>query len=346
MSIGFVLDFDGTVTTKDITLVMMRTFGKQKWLKLDWESKGGRSTGWGWLTRMVPMLPNDRDGLMEFVKTACIVRPHFKEFVDWAKQRGYGVAIATDGFGFYLDYVLEKAGVTGIPLFRNNVIFEDPPRPVVGYPYKRQGGCEGCATCKRQVVEEWRQNYDRVVFVGDGTKDKFGASHADAVFARDRLISACEDSGIKYRSWEDFQDIIRAMDGDFEFPGPSGAELCPVSDPQWLAVTPSTEIESRGQKGTRGHNLAACGIDCSSCDIYKSKNDPELASSVAAWFKKNRGVTLERVGCEGCGSTEGGGSPTCWIPACVAKNGVESCKGCAGFPCPKIQSWSRSCPGT
>lgn len=324
---------------------MMQTFGKQKWLKLDWESRGGRSTGWGWLTRMVPMLPNDREALMDFVKDACIVRPHFKEFVDWARHRDYGVAIATDGFGFYLDYVLEKAGVTGVTLFRNNVIFEDPPRPVIGYPYRGGGGCEGCATCKRQVVEEWRQKHDRVIFVGDGTKDKLGAAYADAIFARDRLITACEEAGLCHRPWETFLDIIQAVESGLDFPGPSGQEVCPVKGPEWLAVAASTEGNPVDQSGSQNGHYAACGIDCTECDIYRAREQPQLASSVASWFKKNRGVRVEQVGCDGCGRNQSTDSPDCWIPACVARNGAATCKDCSSFPCPRLQSWSHSCPG-
>jgi hypothetical protein len=46
-----------------------------------------------------------------------------------------------------------------------------------------------------------------VVFVGDGTSDRYAAHHADVVFAKGSLERWCREVGWPHRSWDRFAEI-------------------------------------------------------------------------------------------------------------------------------------------
>jgi len=59
--------------------------------------------------------------------------------------------------------------------------------------------------------------------------DRFGASWADQVYARDRLAEYMQGSGRPYHPWTDFFDLINPPDPAKE--SPAAAPLCnPVGE--------------------------------------------------------------------------------------------------------------------
>ncbi len=97
--------------------------------------------------------------------------------------------------------------------------------------------------------------------------------------------------------------------------------------------TPSTDI------------IAACGLVCNECGIYKATNDAKVAEGVAKWFRENQGAEMKAsdVHCEGCrGNRERHWSADCWIlKCCVEDRGLENCSQCGEFPCSKLVDWSK-----
>ena len=79
-------------------------------------------------------------------------------------------------------------------------------RPEITFP----GGhpaCFVCGTCKRERVRAHQAGGRVVVFVGDGTSDRYAAHHADVVFANGSLERWCCEVGWPHRSWDRFSEI-------------------------------------------------------------------------------------------------------------------------------------------
>jgi len=99
------------------------------------------------------------------------------------------------------------------------------------------------------------------------------------------------------------------------------------------------------------HNqlIAACGLNCSECDIFRAPNNPEIAQEIVDWFKKEKDteVKIEDIRCLGCkGDRKKHWSPDCWIlKCCVDKKGLEFCNQCADFPCEKLDQWAKGSKG-
>jgi len=98
--------------------------------------------------------------------------------------------------------------------------------------------------------------------------------------------------------------------------------------------------------------MAACGLDCETCEIRLAPFDPAAAEVLVNWFKsqgwlaENEGmseVIQRKMFCTGClGSRATHWSADCWILACcVDQHGLENCSQCGDFPCDRLVAWSK-----
>jgi len=98
--------------------------------------------------------------------------------------------------------------------------------------------------------------------------------------------------------------------------------------------------------------MAACGLDCETCEIRLAPFEPAAAEVLVNWFKsqgwlaENEGMSevIERkMFCTGClGSRATHWSADCWILACcVDQHGFENCSQCVDFPCDRLVAWSK-----
>lgn len=102
--------------------------------------------------------------------------------------------------------------------------------------------------------------------------------------------------------------------------------------------------------------IAVCGLDCGSCDIFRVQSNAEAARKVTdwlrskGWIREDEGVE-EVVGkapyCLGCrGDRRVHWSPDCWIlKCCVDDRGLDHCSDCNEFPCRELQEWSQRSEG-
>jgi hypothetical protein len=91
--------------------------------------------------------------------------------------------------------------------------------------------------------------------------------------------------------------------------------------------------------------IAACGLDCTECDIFQAADNPEIAQRIVDWFARERGIEVkpEDVHCEGCKDDRAKHwSADCWIlEYCVDDKGLESCYECADLPCQRMNEWAK-----
>lgn len=95
--------------------------------------------------------------------------------------------------------------------------------------------------------------------------------------------------------------------------------------------------------------IAPCGLDCSTCDIYRAKDDPEIMKRVIEWFreKRNKVFVPDQIRCGGCpGNRSNHWDPACWILKCaVDERGYRHCSECSDFPCDRLEKWAKGSSG-
>ena len=102
--------------------------------------------------------------------------------------------------------------------------------------------------------------------------------------------------------------------------------------------------------------IAACGLDCGSCEIRLAPADPAAAKVVVDWFKRQGWLSedegmaqvIERkMYCTGCLEDRGTHwSSDCWILACcVDQWGHRNCSECEAFACQRLVDWANQNEG-
>ena len=90
--------------------------------------------------------------------------------------------------------------------------------------------------------------------------------------------------------------------------------------------------------------MAACGIDCTRCNIRRAENDPDQAARLVEDFR-SRGhadAKPEWFRCSGCrGDRSQHWSDSCeLLRCCVDQKGLTTCNQCTEFPCEKLVAWA------
>lgn len=220
-----VVDFDGTVVDQDVSEQILEAFAPSEWWDIDLEFQGGEIGSRECLIRQARLLSDPQEVLLAFALDNHEVDPTFPAFVSWAQDAGILVAVATDGFGFYVDPMLRAAGIEGLTVFRNDVDVDARPM-AFSFPWAHPV-CVGCGTCKMNIVRRHRQERGPVAFVGEGHTDRYGALYSDVVFAKKALVEICEADGVPFIPWESFDDVQAALATLDRLPGPVDPARCP-----------------------------------------------------------------------------------------------------------------------
>ncbi|MBN1659481.1 MAG: DUF3795 domain-containing protein [Anaerolineae bacterium] len=97
--------------------------------------------------------------------------------------------------------------------------------------------------------------------------------------------------------------------------------------------------------------MAACGLDCGTCEIRLAPTDPAAARVVVDWFRRQgwlaegegmAQVIERKMFCTGClGDRATHWSADCWILACcVDRRGHRNCTQCEEFACDRLVEWA------
>lgn len=210
---AYVIDFDGTVTTKDITTELGLFFGGAKFVEIDQSYQAKKIPIKRWLQAEVTLLPVDLDQLKNKASEWAEIRPGFEKLLHKARAANNPVIIASDGLGFYIEPILDQFGLLGEvdQIYRNDTVINDQGLLEILNPHAHPT-CVVCGNCKARIVVQQKAAGRPVIYIGDGSNDRFGASWADLIFAREDLALSCETYDLEYSPWGDFYDIINVAE--------------------------------------------------------------------------------------------------------------------------------------
>lgn len=139
--------------------------------------------------------------------------PGFTRFVEFCRGRDIPMMILSDGFDYYISYILERHGITDIPFRSNHLLFRNGSLDVE-FPWLGKG-CGRCGNCKRWHIETGRNDGERIIYVGDGYSDRFAIHDADIVFARRDLAEYCTAQGRDYIPYEDWHTVTDYLETSY-----------------------------------------------------------------------------------------------------------------------------------
>ena len=213
-----VSDFDGTISTRDISYEVLLRFSKGGWEDIDQAYVRGEIGSKEAFSLILEKIPAKKSELASYIEELAgidppVIDPHFKAFYDYLKARKIDFIVLSDGFHFYIKTLLERAGIDGASIFAND-IGENPSGKLVPlFPHHNEE-CDRCGNCKTKVIKEFLKDHDYVIFIGDGYSDTCPSELADTLFAKRSLYQYAVRERIPCIHFRRFDDILAEFEKD------------------------------------------------------------------------------------------------------------------------------------
>lgn len=206
-------DFDGTISNQDVGNRLFHHFshGKSEELVNRWKADEIDSRE---CLLEESMLIDDLSEEELFAFVDCFeIDPDFKSFVEFCRNRELQLFILSDGLDIYINHLLQKNDLRGIPVLANQAWLEDG-RLNISWPYHRHS-CGSCGNCKGYHIRRLKQSGQKAVYIGDGKSDLCALPEADIVFATGFLADYCRSEGIDFLPFDNFSAITRMLKANF-----------------------------------------------------------------------------------------------------------------------------------
>ncbi len=210
MAVKVFMDFDGTITTRDVgNEVFGRFSGGRNQGPIDSYHDGRLSAHDLFLEEAALAGAVSHDELDALID-AQEVDPGFLRFLELCRRQGWEPCILSDGLDYYIDRILGRIGAGAVPRFANHLRLagadDGRARLVLEFP-AGNADCDRCACCKRNIMLGRTGDDDLIVYVGEGYSDRCPARYADLVFAKRSLQTYCRNENISYLPYATFADV-------------------------------------------------------------------------------------------------------------------------------------------
>jgi 2-hydroxy-3-keto-5-methylthiopentenyl-1-phosphate phosphatase len=198
-------DFDGTVSSVDMGNEVVKRFTDGRSKEIDRAYCAGEIGSRNAYSQLNPLFKGTKTEILHFVRNHEKIDPYFPEFYAWCREQGFDLKIVSDGLDLYIEALLSKHKLEEIEYFSNVVSFPDH-NLFIEFPQMNKD-CEKCGTCKSNILKKHRQNYKKIIYIGDSYSDFCPAKEADMVFAKGILHEKCVEKGWACEYYETFRDV-------------------------------------------------------------------------------------------------------------------------------------------
>ena len=202
-------DFDGTITKRDVIVMVMEKFAPPEWVeikdKILYERTIPLKEGVEKLFNLIDS--SKKNEIIDFVKDKAELRNGFSEFLDFCSGNKIEFNVVSGGLDFHIEPVLERFK-SKLKIFCNNADFNSE-KIKVDYKYlpKDCSLCGDCGCCKVEIIEQYPKEKHIRIVIGDSLTDLTASKVADIVFARGDLIKYLEQDNISFIPYSDFYEV-------------------------------------------------------------------------------------------------------------------------------------------
>ncbi len=201
-------DFDGTITTSDNIISILKKFDPPGWIRLKDQVLNQEVSIRSGVSAMFSLFPSSlKTEIERYLLNAIEIRKGFNEFVDFTDQEQIPLYIVSGGMDFFVKPILARY-VSDSQIYCNETKFDQENMRVV-WPHPCDDQCQNeCGCCKPSIMRKLSDSQNYKIVIGDSITDLQAAKLADLVIARDFLQQKCEELQIPYKPFETFHDVI------------------------------------------------------------------------------------------------------------------------------------------
>jgi 2-hydroxy-3-keto-5-methylthiopentenyl-1-phosphate phosphatase len=212
--VNIVCDFDGTIALEDVTDSLLDRFADPSWIDIEEQWLAGKFGSRECMARQVSLIEANRGELDRYLDTVEI-DPAFPSFVEACERSGdIALNVVSDGIDYAVKRILVNHALARLRVQANALIMLQGHRYRLEFPHSAADCGVQAGTCKCAIA---RSDFlaspyrPATILIGDGTSDFCVASHADFVFAKDRLLAHCRANAIPHLPFDTFSDIEREL---------------------------------------------------------------------------------------------------------------------------------------
>jgi 2,3-diketo-5-methylthio-1-phosphopentane phosphatase len=199
------IDFDGTITKKDVLNYLLEKHASKDWLSLDKLYLDGKISSSACIKKQVNLLKNISTKQLLSTAEDIDIDDNFVNLLDLCKKNKIKVEILSDGLDIYIKHLLKKNGIDPKKIkIRCNMFIENG---IVHYPYKKKLCTVACANCKAIHLNK---KYFKI-YIGDGKSDECVAQKSNLIFAKGHLSEYLSKKKHNYIYFNNFNDIIKKL---------------------------------------------------------------------------------------------------------------------------------------
>jgi 2,3-diketo-5-methylthio-1-phosphopentane phosphatase len=206
------VDFDGTITQKDVGESIFREFGdKEKINSIIKDLLSDKITAkQSWIEMCKTINHANINSLNTFIDSIN-VDPGFHNLVHFCESNNIEIFILSDGFDYYIDRILKREKLNHLKYFSNHLRISDRNKLTPVFPFNDLY-CRSSANNKRNHIINNSSDEDFTIYVGDGNSDKDPALYCDFIFAKKGLLKFCEKESVSFFPYNTLDDVAVKLD--------------------------------------------------------------------------------------------------------------------------------------
>jgi len=203
------IDFDGTITQKDVLDALIDRFAvDESWKEIEQEWNRGEIGSYECLRRQFSLLRISQGELEQFLQTIP-VDPGWPMLKGLLENNEVPFGILSDGVETFIQSILRLEGEE--IAVRSNAIRHDGNKIALLCPHfvvtcmSRAAHCKCASANALRVEDRW------TIYIGDGRSDLCAARKADVVFAKSVLARELSREGVRYFGFQNLSDVATTL---------------------------------------------------------------------------------------------------------------------------------------
>ncbi len=201
-------DFDGTITERDVSFLLLDRFAQGDWRRLLQDYKRHKISVGELNIRAFAMVKADERALLESLEGEVKVRPGFQDLVDYCRRKAFRLVIVSNGLEFYIRAVLKGLGLGDLEVYAAQAYFHPEGMEV---RYVGPDGRRLNSGFKEAHIQMFLKLGYRVVYAGNGDSDAAPSRHAHHIFATGDLLAHCRENNLKCKPFETFFEVVKEL---------------------------------------------------------------------------------------------------------------------------------------
>jgi len=202
-------DFDGTLTVEDMGFYLLDTFAKGEWRRWLQDYRDKKITVGEFNSRAFATVRTAKEELLAAIRSETRLREGFSELVTYCREKGFRLAIVSNGLDFYINSILADAGMGDVEAHAATSRFHPGGLKV---QYIGPDGIPLNDDFKAAYTRFFLKEGYKVAYVGNGPSDANPASLSQHVFARDGLLEYCKEKNLPCQPFNDMHDVIKGLE--------------------------------------------------------------------------------------------------------------------------------------